>query len=251
MDNLVEYNFLESYLQDFEARRPDLEDTANLLAVIRSLLAELPVEQRKEILGMQGFLFDKLSDYQPEPIRFPFDPLKSTWQLVCDLLDAAHRRGCEPFVAFHLVWATLQRSFPRPDPDTIECSMANVQLDRHGDIQVGNTIFHVTVAPTLALYEKCKRNLREGFRVYLLVRNKDVVGTKQNAENTAAGQIAVESIETFVSQNLDELAVFSQERRGGEFRQLLETYNRRVGGAETNKSLMVEIPVNLRAREEG
>jgi hypothetical protein len=82
--------------------------------------------------------------------------------------------------------------------------------------------------------------------VYLLVRYKDVVGTKQNAENIAPGQIMVESIETFVSQNLDELAVFSQVQRVSEFRKLLETYNRRVDNTETNKSLMIEIPPNVR-----
>ena len=97
-----------------------------------------------------------------------------------------------------------------------------------------------------ALYEKCKRNLRDGFTVYLLVRNKDVVGTKQIAENTAPGQIAVESIETFVSQNLDELAIFSRAQRAREFRELLGTYNRRVDAAELNKALMIEIPPNVR-----
>jgi hypothetical protein len=95
------------------------------------------------------------------------------------------------------------------------------------------------------LYDKCKRNLRDGFKVYLLVRNKDVVGTKQNAENTAPGQIVVESIETFIGQNLDELAVFSEGLRASEFRRLLETYNQRVDAVDTNKSLMVEIPPNL------
>jgi len=95
------------------------------------------------------------------------------------------------------------------------------------------------------LYDKCKRNLRDGFKVYLLVRNRDVVGTKQNAENTASGQIVVESIEAFVSQNLDELAEFSDEGRANEFRRLLDTYNRRVDETEINKSLMIEIPPNL------
>src|SRR5207237_10679476 len=109
-----------------------------------------------------------------------------------------------------------------------------------------NTGFHSTVAPNTERYEKCKRNLRDGLKVYLLVTDKDVIGTKQNAENTAAGQIVVESIEAFVSQNLDELAVFSNERRANEFKRLIETYNRRVDAAEMNKSLMIEIPPNLR-----
>ena len=74
----------------------------------------------------------------------------------------------------------------------------------------------------------------------------ETVGTKQNAENTAPGQIAVESIEAFVSQNVDELATFSNQGRATELKQLLVTFNSRVNAVEMNKSLMIEIPANLR-----
>jgi hypothetical protein len=249
MDKVVEYNFIEYYLKDIKIQPEDLENMANLLEVIESMhLEELPTGERNEILNnMQGFLIDKLSDYNDlQRLEVTYDPSNSTWQIISDLLDKARETGKEGPVAQYLVGAKLQLRFPELEISNESFSTSDVQLGRSGDFLVGNTVFHVTVAPMPALYEKCTRNIRDGIGVYLLVRYKDLVGTKQNAENVAPGQIMVESIETFVSQNLDELAVFSQVQRVSEFRRLLETYNRRVENADTNRALMVEIPPNIR-----
>jgi hypothetical protein len=97
----------------------------------------------------------------------------------------------------------------------------------------------------IAVYEKCKRNLEQGLKVYLLVPDRLVAGTKQNAELQAAGRIAVQSIDSFVGQNIDELSRFSNREVSESFRRLLEIYNDRVDRAETNKSMMIEIPANL------
>jgi len=56
----------------------------------------------------------------------------------------------------------------------------------------------------------------------------------------------VVSIETFVSQNLEELSVFTTKGLVSGFRRLLETYNERVDRVETDKSMMIDIPRNLR-----
>jgi len=79
----------------------------------------------------------------------------------------------------------------------------------------------------------------------LLVPDRLVAGTKQLSELESAGKISVKSIESFVSQNIDELSGFSWSEGMKEFRRLLETYNERVDAVETNKSMMIEIPVNL------
>src|SRR2546425_1341230 len=173
INRLAKYNFVESCLKEFMLKRVDLAHLCELVRTIRSLhLEDEAAEETDEILNdWYGSIFDKLSDYQPAPITFHFDRVKSSWQSVCDLLDAGEQRGCEAFVAFHLVGAILQRSFSAID-------LADLHLGRRGDFFVGNTVFHVSVPPRPALYEKCKRNLRDGLRVYLLVRNKVVVGTK-------------------------------------------------------------------------
>jgi hypothetical protein len=250
---------VRAILERFGETRPFLEeggrtnrglrgDIKRLLdAFATAGLEKLSKTKRNEILTeLQRFLVDRVCDYHDlQRLEITYDPSRSTWQSICDLLDEARENGKEGPVAQYLVGAKLQLRFPEIAISNESSSTADVQLGRHGDFHVGDTIFHVTVSPMPAVYEKSKRNLKDGFKVYLLVRNKDVVGTKQNAENTAAGQIVVESIETFVGQNLDELAAFSEKQRAKGFRQLLETYNRRVDIAEMNKSLMVEIPPNL------
>ena len=45
---------------------------------------------------------------------------------------------------------------------------------------------------------------------------------------TAGGRIAVEALESFLAQNLDELTVFDSERTAQKLKQLLDTYNARV-----------------------
>ena len=245
MNDLVDYDFLQSYLRDFEAKRPDLENLANTLTLVRSLINDVPAEESNEILRMQGFIIDKLSDYQPAPIRFHFDPMKSTWQSVSDLIDAGQRRGCDELLALQLVGAKLQLRFPDMEISNESYSTADVQLGRPGDFYVSDTVFHVTVAPMSGVYEKCKRNLEQGLKVYLLVPDRLMAGTKQNAELQAAGKISVQSIESFVSQNVDELSQFSNREVRKEFRRLLEVYNKRVDSIETNKSMMIEIPANL------
>jgi hypothetical protein len=224
-------------------------DIAKLLAAIASSnLESLSTPQRNKILTeLQQLLVGKVREFHElERLQINYDASRTTWQAVSDWLDKARESGKEGPVSQYLVGAKLQLRFPKIEISNESFSTADVQLGRHGDFYFGNTVFHVTVSPSPALYDKCKRNLNDGLRVYVLVRNRDVVGTKQNAENTAAGQIVVESVETFVSQNLDELSSFSEDQRRERFLLLLEIYNRRVEAADINKSLLVEIPPNLR-----
>jgi len=148
-------------------------------------------------------------------------------------------------VAQYLVGAKLQLRFPNIDVSNDSYSTADDQLGRQGDFLIGDTAFHVTVAPMPAVYDKCKSNLDGGYRVYLLVPEDKVVGARQNAELAAAGKIAVEAIESFVGQNVEELSAFSQKMLLTEFQKLLEICNKRVDAAESDKSMMIEIPANL------
>jgi len=97
----------------------------------------------------------------------------------------------------------------------------------------------------IGVYEKCRHNLENGYRVFLLVPERALTGARQNAELMMPGRIAVESIETFVGQNIEELSYFSRDKLKSGFRRLLETYNARVDAAETDKSMLVEISTNL------
>ncbi len=60
-----------------------------------------------------------------------------------------------------------------------------------------------------------------------------------------AGEVSVESIESFVSQNIEELSDFSSGKVSENLKRLLEIYNERVGAAETDLSLQIRIPSAL------
>jgi len=179
------------------------------------------------------------------PIDFLYDTDRTAWHLVGDLLQAARDCEKEAAVAKHLVAAILTARFPDRITSTKTQDHTSSQADDPGDFRVGNTIFHVTVAPMFALFDECKRNLADGYRVYVVVPERVATGARQNAEQLAAGKIHVVSIESFVSQNIEELAEFSADRVRDGFYRLFNTYNERVNAIENDKSLLLEVPRNL------
>lgn len=223
-------------------------DIKSMLEVIESSrLSSLNKETRKAVLrSLQEFLVDRVREFhQLKRLEIVFDPANSTWQSIHDLLAKAAEDAKDGPVAQYLVGAKLQFRFPDLEIGNESYSTADMQRGRAGDFRVRDTVFHVTVAPAHPVYEKCKRNLERGLKVYLLVPERLLAGTKQNAELQATGKVSVQSIESFVSQNIDELAQFSKSDLRKEFRRLLELYNKRVNATETNKSMMIEIPSNL------
>lgn len=220
-------------------------------------LAALKLEQcsegeRNAILEeLQAFLVEKVKEFHSkERLKIAYDPSMSTWQFIADLLEAARIDDKGGPVAQHLVGAKLQLRFPDEPIGRESYSTADKQLGRPGDFTLGTTAFHVTMAPMPAVYDKCERNISDGLRPYLLVPNNRLVGVRQNIEvlSLGKGRITAESIESFVSHNINELSGFSGDKLAQELCNLLEKYNSRIDEIEADKSLMVEIPQNLLRR---
>jgi len=228
-------------------------DIANMLNALASAgLDKLALGERGVILGdLQGFLVEKVREFHGrQRLKVSYDSSKSTRQAIGDLLSNVREAGKGGQVAQYLVGAKLQLRFPEDQIGNESYSTADEQLGRPGDFLVGDTAFHVTVAPMSGVYDRCKQNLNDGYRTFLLVPENSTIGARQNAEATAPGQIAVESIESFVAQNVEELFSFSKNEISRGFRRLLETYNERVDAVEADKSVLVEIPPNLRSSSE-
>jgi len=223
-----------------------------LVAISIAEIDGIATEERNDILNdLQKMLVDKVAEFHNRArLKMVYDASKSTWQTVSDLLSLARETGKDGPVAQHLVGAKLQLRFPDREIGNESYSTADDQLGRHGDFKLGDTVFHVTVAPMPAVYEKCKRNIEEGLRPYLLVPDRCLIGARQNVEFAAPGQIAAEAIETFVSQNIDEIAAFSKDQLVSGLNRLLVTYNQRVDETEIDKSMMIDIPLNLQERDE-
>lgn len=220
-------------------------DVEKMLQALQLLKNEQPKSRNQILDRLQGFLVEKVREYHKrQRLKIKYSTAVTTWQAVHDLLALAHELRKDAAVAQYLVGAKLKLKFPAADVRNESSSTADDPRKLAGDFQIGDTVFHVTVSPGQAIYDKSKANLDAGLKVYLLVPDGRLAGARQNAEGSAAGQIAVESIESFVSQNIEELAGFST-ARAEQIRQLLETYNERVSQVETDKSLLIEIPRNL------
>jgi hypothetical protein len=218
-----------------------------LLALDQANLNNLHTIDRNDVLiQLQLILVDKVRDYHSrQRLEIVYEPAQSTRQFMQTLLSVAREHGKEGPVAEYIVGAKLQLRFPDIAVRNVSFSTADLQSGEPGDFYVEDTVFHVTVAPMLPVYDKCKSNLDQGLRVYLLVPDRSVVGTRQNVDSIISGRVGVESIESFVAQNLDELGSFSNAGLRQELLKLFELYNGRVDAVEPDKSMLIEIPQNL------
>lgn len=217
----------------------------NILAPLK-LDALSQAERNVVLAAMQRWLVEKVSEYfSRKRVKFDFSPEQTAWQTVHDILAAAKTVGKEGQVAQYLVGAKLALRFPDVIVRNDLYSTSDVQSGLPGDFVLGDTVFHVTVSPMPAHYDKCRANVQAGYDVYLLVPDRLMVGVRQNTEGLLPGRISVQSLEAFISQNLEELSGFARSERTVGFRALLLTYNARVDAIETDKSLLIEIPHNL------
>jgi hypothetical protein len=223
-------------------------EVAKLLEALKSAeLDDLPANERNDILtDVQNYLADKVGEYfSRERVKVIYNPANTSWQTVHDLLDAAKEVGKDGPVAQYLVGAKLALRFPNLNIRNDISSAQDELSGSPGDFLVNDTVFHITVAPNAGHFEKCKQNIDKGYNVFLLVPDRVLIGARQNAENLLPGQITVQSVESFVSQNLEELSAFSKGELISGFRRLLEKYNERVDQIESDKSMLIEIPRNL------
>lgn len=186
-----------------------------------------------------------MSENKPttEPITIAYHPDLIVWRFIRDLVEAARETGKEMGMIKHLVGAILQLSFPGAtiDGPTRQVEGKTVPL---GDYLLGDTVFHVILSPVMDVYERCRDSIEQGFQVFLLVPDKYFCGTRQNAEIILPGKIMVNSIESFVCQNIERLAGYSNHKKGEVIRELLEIYNQRIKTLEKDLSLLIVVTGN-------
>ena len=203
-------------------------------------------EREVELENMQSFLVEKAKEiFNAEKLSLEYRKDIISREMIGMILESARKRRKAGEVAEYLVGAKLALRFPDYSIRNSAASAADDQTDENGDFQINDCVFHVTVSPNSDHYEKCRRNLADGFRVFLLVPDMILAGTRQNADMETAGRVSVEAIESFVSQNLEELSDFAGGKISQNMMLLLETYNERVGEVETDLSLQIKIPTAL------
>ena len=224
-------------------------DIENMPEVLEQ--AGLPKYSQKKRLDFldawQAELVKKVRDFHnSQRLKFEFVPSLTTAENILSLLQTAAEQLKEGMVAQYLVGAKLQLRFPSLKIGNESYSTSDVQSGRYGDFLIGDTAFHVTVAPLQGHYDKCAANLKAGVRPFLLVPKRIELGVENLLRNMSLASVMVGNIETFVATNVEELSEFDSSKAAAELAQLLTLYNRRVDEVEFDKSLMVEIPQNLK-----
>jgi Domain of unknown function (DUF4928) len=225
--------------------RGDIKGMLDAIAGMQ--LDELSSKQRIDVLAqLQGYLVDRVADFHSQRrLECKYVKSQSAYQFVSAILAAARERGKEGPVAQYLVGAKLALRFPGELVENKSYSTADAPQEKPGDFLLGDTVFHVTVAPMSAVLEKSDRNIGDSLRPWLLVPERLVALFRQEAETYLHGPFTLSSIEGFVSQNVAELAGFSDELEPVQLLQLLDTYNQRVGEVDLDRTMLIETPVAL------
>ncbi|TCI04088.1 DUF4928 domain-containing protein [Corallincola luteus] len=181
-------------------------------------------------------------------IDVTFDSSKTLSAFVSKLLEA--KVTSPGAVAQHLVGAKLELRYKDREDVKIKhhgVTTADIQTGRLGDFEVGQTVFHVTKTPTADHRKKALENANSGRKVYLLVPSGVVDSQTAQAKHEGlcsdfSKKVEVFSLEQFIAQNIDEIAVFERVEAITKLRQLLEVYNLLIEQNENDMSLRIQIP---------
>ncbi len=204
-----------------------------LMRLLEPLQLEgLPQGERNDaLLFLQERMAHELEKFSERVIQVIETQPGDTFEKLIGRIIAApsHYSGA---VAQHLVGAKLTMRFQGLSITVDVAAAADAPTNRPGDFLINDTAFHITLSPQPALFEKCVENLRQGYNVYLLVPEDEVAKAKKRAaEYSIKDQITIKSIESFVAQNIDEIAIFSKVESVKQRAELLRIYNERVDRA--------------------
>lgn len=187
----------------------------------------------------------QLDYFAKQRMKVDIDPSKPVSGIVSDILQAARCRSDRPTgaVAQHLVGAKLELRFPNLEIGRDKANAADQQTSRQGDFQLGSTAFHVTMSPMQKLIPRALDNIREGFRPVILVPFDKVQFATGLFDSEGLGnRVGVQSIESFVGTNIEEIGGFEAGDIKTEIARLVRTYNERIYVSESDKSLMLMEP---------
>lgn len=229
--------------------RGSLPKAQEFAGILNELYPDGLAENEREAVAktLQDYFVRRIQQdyFAKQRMKVEIDPNKPVSGIVADILQAARNRSDQPTgtVAQHLVGAKLELRFPELDIGRDKANAADQQTNRQGDFQLGSTAFHVTMSPMQKLVARAQENIREGFRPVMLVPYDKVQFATGLFDSEGLGnRVGVQSIESFVGTNVEEMGSFSASDIREGIARLIRRYNERIYHCETDKSLMVEEP---------
>jgi hypothetical protein len=222
------------------------------IGVMKSYVAflnELHGDRLADLNAVEVWWVERVREFfSAKPFRLRYDAALSMQEVLNDLLDQARKRqksqtGTMYHGAMlqHLVGAKLEIAMPSIRIGHNGFSVADSSTSRAGDFIIDDAVIHVTVKPSLAVVEKCKRNLDAGLRpIIVTVREEVLTAHTLTGALGVAVRIDIIDASSFLSTNLYELSLFRGAARRETFEKLIETYNKIVAEVETDPSLRID-----------
>jgi len=214
-----------------------------------AVLNDLHRDTTVDLAAAEAWWVERVREYfSAKPFRLRYDAALSTQEVLHDLLEQARKRqksqtGTMYHGAMlqHLVGAKLEIAMPSVRIRHNGFSVADLSTARAGDFLIEDVVIHVTVRPSLAVVEKCRRNLEAGLRPIIVTMRDEVDAARIFAEEIGvAARVDVIDASSFLVANLYELSLFRSAAHRETFERLVHTYNRIVAEVETDPSLRID-----------
>lgn len=178
-----------------------------------------------------------------QPISLVYHPTWTTHFHVHRFVTAAEFLGHGDTVTRHLLGATLQCRFPGMCQQALNSATL---LPAGRDFLIGDTAFHVAIAPRDVDIKKCRDDLQAGRFVYLLVPDGTLMGVQQDVAirarmHDAVDRIVIESVEAFISSMIEWQAAFDGNVVAHVFASVIDRYNQRLSVINANPSLFIQL----------
>lgn len=174
-----------------------------------------------------------------DPLVFDWSKRASLTAQVTSILQSARERS-RGRIEQHLVGAKLEQRFGRDRVNRERAYSADIQTSRSGDFAIGTTIYHVTASPMPTLAQKIKANLVSNYTPVLIVPSSKIeLAFKLLGENQLENQVEVFALETFLTQNILEMADSEGIDHATMLYRVLAIYNERIQETENDQSLRI------------
>ena len=220
-----------------------MTNLSNLLKLMKEYPMENLTPKRRDValLEMQQFLAVKATGMidakKPPSMPFAYHQKMTSRAVIAAILEKAKERGNRGMVAKNLIGAKLALRFP---------GAVGSKVGEHGDFQIHDSIFHVSVSPHTEHYKKCTDNVARGLRVFLLVPDDEFAYARElmRMDEAVAKRVTVESVESFLSHSIGFNSAFSIDGEKSALKELLEEFNHRAAACG---EMPLRIPSRLAA----
>lgn len=204
-----------------------------------------------DLAATMAFWTNRVRDYfAGQPFVLDLDPALGVAGAVRGLVAKVEARQKEMpgatlvgTVVQHLIGAKLEIALDLPAGGVAQHGASvNDAKGRSGDLEVGDTVIHITTAPGQLLIEKCAANLNSGLRPIVITgRDRTRSAQDQIADAGLADRIDVLDYEQFLAANVFEIGRFAAEGRRSAFERIVERYNEIIDRVESDPGLRIRI----------